>query len=232
MSFSRKFLKYVLVGFVCAVVVLTGLVSIAADNLETAYIQPRTLVYAGGSFRVLAENGFDQEQKQLIREASIRVRERMRSQRSAILACANKRSNRDKQSASGKGINDQIEQVFFKRASGGRAINLSVVRLWSDSEAAGRAPIGTRDYQFPEKGDLLRISLNSDDIGSKSQYFLKNDIDYWAGVIAHEILHNLGYSHPNGYEGSFIKEFGRCTRYSGNVPADFNLTGGQEEKNE
>jgi hypothetical protein len=203
-------------------------VSIAADNLSTAYIQPRTLVYAGGSFRVFAENGFDQEQKQLIREASIRVRERMRSQRSAILACANKRSNRDKQSASGKAINDQIDQVFFKTASGGRTINLSVVRLWSLDDTAGLAPVGTRDYQFPEKGDLLRISLNSDKLGSKSQYFLKNDIDYWAGVITHEVLHNLGYDHPNGYEGSFIKEFGRCTRYSGNVPADFNLTADQE----
>jgi hypothetical protein len=176
MSFSPKQLKYILVGFISAVISSTGLVSIAADNLGTAYIQPRTLVYAGGSFRVLAENGFDQEQKQLIREASIRVRERMRSQRSAIIACANKRSNRDKQSASGKAINDLIDQVFFKTASGGRTINLSVVRLWSDSKAVGLAPVGTREYQFPEHGDLLRISLNSDDLGSKSQYFLKNDI--------------------------------------------------------
>ena len=75
----------------------------------------QTLVYAGGSFRVLVENSFDQEQKQLIREASIRVRERMRSQRSAILACADNRSNRDKQSASGKAINDQIDIKFFSR---------------------------------------------------------------------------------------------------------------------
>lgn len=232
MNFSSKQLKYILVGFISAVIVSTGLAVIAADNLDTAYIQPRTLVYAGGSFRVLVENSFDQEQKQIIREASIRVRERMRSQRSAILACADKRSNRDKQSASGKAINDQIDQVFFKTASGGRPINLNIVRLWSNSKAAGLAPVGTRDYQFPEKGDLLRIALNSDDLGSKSQYFLSNDIDYWAGVIVHEILHNLGYSHPKGYEGSFIKEFGRCTRYSGNVPADFNLTGGQEEKDE
>ena len=230
MSFSRKFLKYVLVSFVSAVVVLTGLVSIAADNLDTAYIQPRTLVYAGGSFRVLAENGFDQEQKQIIREASIRVHERMRSQRSAILACADKRSNRDKQSASGKAINDQIDQVFFKTASGGRPINLSVVRLWSDNRYAGFAPVGTRDYRFPEKGDLLRISLNSDDLGSKSKYFLRNDVDFWAGMVAHEILHNLGYSHPNGYEGSFVREFGYCTQYSGNVPADLNLTGGEQQK--
>jgi hypothetical protein len=230
MSFSRKFLKYVLVGFVSAVVVLTGLVSIAADNLGTAYIQPRDLVYAGGSFRVLAENGFDQEQKQIIREASIRVRERMASQRSTILACANKRANRDKQSSSGKAINDQIDQVFFKTASGGRTINLSVVRLWSDNRFVGLAPVGTRDYQFPEKGNLLRIALNSDDLGSKSPYFLRNDIDYWAGVITHEILHNLGYNHLNGYEGSFVKEFDRCTRYSGNVPADFNLTSSQEKE--
>ena len=76
----------------------------------------------------------------------------------------------------------------------------------------------------------MRISLNSDDLGSKSKYFLRNDVDFWAGMVAHEILHNLGYSHPNGYEGSFVREFGYCTQYSGNVPADLNLTGGEQQK--
>ena len=48
--------------------------------------------------------------------------------------------------------------------------------------------------------------------------------------MIHEVLHNLGYAHPNGYEGSFIEEFGLCTRYSGNVPADFSLTADQEKE--
>ena len=30
----------------------------------------------------------------------------------------------------------------------------------------------------------------------------------WAGTIFHEFLHNLGLRHPNGYEGSLIKEAG------------------------
>ena len=87
MSFSRKFLKYILVGFVSAVVVLTGLVSIAADHLNTAYIRPRTLVYANGNFWVYADNAFTEEQRQLLRTASIKLHDRMRNQRSVVLKC-------------------------------------------------------------------------------------------------------------------------------------------------
>jgi hypothetical protein len=55
---------------------------------------------------------------------------------------------------------------------------------------------------------------------------------YDKAMIGHEVLHNLGYNHPSPSHGSFIKEFGRCTQYVGNVPADFNLTGSGQEKEE
>ena len=219
-----------MLGLVSTVSVLPGLVSIAADNLNTAYIQPRTLVYANGNFWVYADNAFNEQQRQLIRTASIKLHDRMRNQRSVILSCtynrATKNKPRDRQT-----IDNQLTQVFVNAASGNRPIKLTITRLWSDEVAVGRAPVGNPG-QFPEKGDLLRIALNSDDLGSNAKYFLKNDTDYWAGVIGHEVLHNLGYTHPTGYPGSFIKEFGNCTRYAGNVPADFNLTGGAQEKEE
>jgi len=53
---------------------------------------------------------------------------------------------------------------------------------------------------------------------------LKDDFNYWADVLAHEILHNFGYRHPTGYPGSFIEEFGVCVRLNGVEPAQFGLT--------
>lgn len=227
MSLSRKHLKYVLVGFVSTVIVLTGLVSFAADHLGTAYIRPRTLVYAQGNFWVYADNAFNEEQRQLIRTASIKLHDRMRTQRSRILDCAYKRSSNNRPS-SRQAIDNQLVGTFVNAASGNRPIKLTVTRMWSEPRYAGLAPVGG----FPEKGDLFRIALNSDDLGSNAQYFLKTNTDYWAGVMVHEVLHNLGYNHPSPSNGSFIKEFGRCTQYVGNVPADFNLTGGGQEKEE
>ena len=50
----------------------------------------------------------------------------------------------------------------------------------------------------------FHIALNSDFL-APSHYALAEDSDFWAGVMGHEMLHNLGYDHPHGYEGSFIK---------------------------
>ena len=57
------------------------------------------------------------------------------------------------------------------------------------------------------------IGLNSDFLGEESSYTYANSSTYWAGVIAHEVLHNLGYTHPTGYAGSFINEFGNCLHW-------------------
>jgi hypothetical protein len=59
------------------------------------------------------------------------------------------------------------------------------------------------------------IKLNSDAIG-KNLAYEKNEPDTQklAGVIAHELLHNLGWDHTNNnlssYSGTVIEEFGRC----------------------
>jgi hypothetical protein len=69
---------------------------------------------------------------------------------------------------------------------------MTVAYMWSEPGFGGRASVGG----FPEKGDLLRVALNSDYFGAKATDNLKDDSDYWAGALAHEVLHNLGYGHP------------------------------------
>ena len=63
----------------------------------------------------------------------------------------------------------------------------------------------------------IHIALNSFYMGEHSEYFFSHNAAYWAGVIAHEILHNLNYDHPNGYPGSFIKEYGNCIWREGGI---------------
>lgn len=197
---------------------LTGFVSLAADHLDTAYIRPRTLVYARGNFWVYVDNSFNEEQRQLIRTASIKLYDRMQTQRSGILNCTYRIASNNLPS-SRQTIDNQLTATFINPASGNRPIKLTVTRMWAEPRFVGLAPVGG----FPERGDLFRIALDSDDMESASQYFLKNNTDYWSDVIAHEVLHNLGYNHPSPSHGSFIKEFGNCIEYSGSIPAAFNL---------
>jgi len=68
-----------------------------------------------------------------------------------------------------------------------------------------------------------------------SSYIYGADYHYWAGVIAHEILHNLGYVHPDGYTGTLITSYQDCIHAdrSGNfidIDAAAKLTGNQGKK--
>ncbi len=86
----------------------------------------------------------------------------------------------------------------------------------------GRAPVGTviTDYRRVRYGTSTRlaahvegafdVTLNTALLGSSS-FHLGRCPHYWAGVIAHEMLHNLGHEHPVGvYNGTFIRAYERA----------------------
>ncbi len=95
-----------------------------------------------------------------------------------------------------------------------------IARFWNDPKAVG---LGYQNLFYdtsvamPELGirSHLHIALNSDFLGYDSRYYFAKDKEYWAGVIGHEFLHNLGYDHPSGYRGSFIEEYGNCLTTNG-----------------
>lgn len=62
---------------------------------------------------------------------------------------------------------------------------------------------------------ILEISLNGKFIGAGSSYPSSTNKDVWAGVIGHEILHNLGWEHGADNTGSYIGEYGRCIERNG-----------------
>jgi hypothetical protein len=211
-----KLLKYFFISLIFSITIVLGtaVLSQAADSnhfLDTAYIRPRTLVFAKGNFWVYADNKFNEAQKGLIRSASAVLHERMnnQSQRSKILSCANEKSS-DGLPSSQASINSQLNRVFVNAASGNRPIKLTTAYRWNPSFSGGIAPVGNSG-EFPEKGDLLRIALNADIMNTG-----KFNADSWAGLMAHEILHNLSYTHPKGqYNGWFIHEFGKCVTFNG-----------------
>ena len=95
-----------------------------------------------------------------------------------------------------------------------------IARYWNDDISLGTAYVNLfydKDIPFPgtDHRHYLHIALNSDFLGPDSYYYLSTDADYWAGVIGHEFLHNLGYEHPTGYPGSFINEYGDCLYNNG-----------------
>lgn len=108
-----------------------------------------------------------------------------------------------------------------------------------DSGWAAWAPVGTMKTYFesPKDGFSLRpfasvtgtfeVTLNTSLIGDPG-YSLGSDSDYWAGVICHEMLHNLGHEHAKGdYDSVFIRRYQNAVRFSGKYVYDpaFGLAG-------
>ena len=100
-------------------------------------------------------------------------------------------------------LDDQLSKAFEVLATGGRKVRMHVIRAWNTPGYVGWANLGGPN-SIPEFGDLIRIALSVEYLGEASRYELRNNTQFWAGVMAHEVLHTLGYAHPGGYTGSFI----------------------------
>jgi hypothetical protein len=95
-----------------------------------------------------------------------------------------------------------------------------IARYSGDSQSVGVGYVNLyydRDNVLPghDHRHYLHVALNSDFMGPSSEYVYRDNEEYWAGVIVHEFLHNLGYRHPTGYPGSFIKEYQLCLQGNG-----------------
>lgn len=110
----------------------------------------------------------------------------------------------------------------------------------------GRAPVGTVKTVFgaappqfgltggasqwrpPVTEGSFEITLNKAYLGERD-YSLGRDEAYWAGVIAHEMLHNLGHTHPEGvYDGVFIRDYQNAIRHNGTYRPGLSLVGSDE----
>ena len=162
---------------------------------------------------------FDQAEKNLIRAAmAIFIERALQPQ---VIDCAFDQATKDF-------IKDRSDFVAqLEDALGYRQLGdliypgyAYISRFFHDRRAVGIGYINLfykTDDPFPGYSDrhYFYIALNSDFMGPGSRYQFAKDEEYWAGVIAHEFLHNLGYTHPTGYTGSFVKEYGQCVASNG-----------------
>ncbi|HSK72544.1 MAG TPA: hypothetical protein VK892_12650 [Pyrinomonadaceae bacterium] len=73
--------------------------------------------------------------------------------------------------------------------------------------------------EWQQSGEF-NIELNSAFVGRKDIHFVYGETDYWAGTIAHEMLHNLGHTHgeyssDKNYESYQINVFDRIIASNG-----------------
>ena len=101
------------------------------------------------------------------------------------------------------------------------------IRIYGTQDALGSAAVGIAKMDKKhEKWLGLQIALNHEKLGyytSDSDF----DLGLWANVIAHEIAHNLGYTHGSAssdweetYAGYFITEMGFCVASEGKTGSD------------
>ncbi|MDQ3234678.1 MAG: hypothetical protein M3Q07_22970 [Pseudobdellovibrionaceae bacterium] len=199
-------------------------------TLDVAYIRPSSLVYQSPNFWTKADNTYSPSDMAVIGPASKKMHELLSNAttRGSILSCAKQRSTKD--------IPDlaRFEAQLKTGFNNSDITVLWVTHLSQEPNVAGRGTLGLGGsdltcgtVNFPECGGMFRIALNMDLMGDESAFFLKIDRGYWAGVMAHEIAHNLGLNHPTGYPGSFITEFGNCTASAAGYTGALDLTGAE-----
>lgn len=90
---------------------------------------------------------------------------------------------------------------------------------------------GQAEIDYFYRNNKFSIELNSLALGNGSSYPRANEQAIWAGTIAHEMLHNIGWRHPVGvYDGTVIRTFQNCLVSNGSdaTGGSFSLVGEPE----
>jgi hypothetical protein len=121
------------------------------------------------------------------------------------------------------------QKFFFPFHKRGSFSKLHISYLKGRSDAVGLGWLGTvKPIWNGAAHNEFSIAINTDFL-CNDEYFLSKDADYWAGVIAHEMLHNLGFEHPTGYDGNFMTEFGNMVWKNGKT-VEIERTAGEAGK--
>ncbi len=123
-----------------------------------------------------------------------------------------------------------VTQFAFKNLAAGR--NLIIIHGYDKAMDGtkiemGNALIGVDSVhlgaEVPYNQKNLNININRVALAE-----FKDQPQKIAGTIYHEWMHRVGYDHPTGYEGSFIKELGLCISRN-NADKGLELSGSSPE---
>lgn len=173
------------------------------------------------SIQVGFDDTFSEEQKKLLRR-SLRIFLE-RSLKKSVLDCAFRNSDKDLPEKPAV-FESQLRSALsiLKVGECKMPSFIFIARYSNDPKSVGLGYIGSfydEDKAFPGQHcrHYLHVALNSDHLGegASSGYRYRASEDYWAGVLGHEFLHNLGYVHPGQKKGSFICEYTKCLHRNG-----------------
>lgn len=210
------------------------------DNPDLASIP----IYQNGTFKVYAEAGFTPQDRTLIKDAIEVVVEQlgvmfltdpMQSDFGKCTAPLNyERFSMadfwglniwDKNSYGHAGVWRKLREPYNRFIPGYPDIkyDLRIVKLWED-DILGRAPLGDHTNARP----VIALNWNylkgyfRDSAGNFYKIPEYSQPGYWAGTIVHEILHTIGYQHPElvktdpakkeEYLNTFMVYFSDCIR--------------------
>lgn len=85
--------------------------------------------------------------------------------------------------------------VFFAFCPGDNSKTITAT-INAGFDFDGPTVFGSATPNYYDTHKALRITLNVDSFGTLDDEPVSEE-DCWAGIMAHEFLHNLGWSHPN-----------------------------------
>jgi hypothetical protein len=148
---------------------------------------------------------WDDSQKDLLRRATRIFIERIDDDN--VRSCAFRHTNKDIQWSEDGFRNGVWSWLMIPCFDCNPERQLLIQKLDLGDGTAGRAKVS--GHISTTNAVYMKVELNEKLVNSPN-YDWGFDDQYWAGVIAHEVLHNWRFDHPTGYEGSFINEFGDC----------------------
>jgi hypothetical protein len=173
--------------------------------------------YARGPIYI--DKTFTAKQHQLIAQAAHQVGMRMKNPRiqAELAQCAAQNSSKEGPRSLAK-FNEQVSYYFthgpfrtyvyitaFSGTSPKPGNSLPFIGLgWTGSISSvpkGKATDASGPY------DILHIAINRDFVPEDNS---RDNIVLFAETIAHEFLHNLGFTHNSGYAGTYIEAYEQC----------------------
>jgi hypothetical protein len=156
----------------------------------------------------ISEN-YNYQQPEILRRAfDLLVRKTMNPE---LWECADRKGRHSRPDI--RGFKDRLYQLIRAENHNYKEHRnvIYVTRFWFELTSI----IGFANLSFYDRSKVFWISLNSQKIGPFGEAAgAQDDPSFWAGVIVHEIFHNLGLRHPHfdrtGERSDFIYAFGDC----------------------
>jgi hypothetical protein len=102
------------------------------------------------------------------------------------------------------------------------------IHHFNEDSGSGPFLLGRAPLQGYYDTKVLTINLNARYLNSSAPFPSGTDPDLWAGTIGHEIMHNLGWAHPNGEPGTYIDAVTRYYRGQASYNIDLSFEENQQ----